>query len=64
MLACCPCCRYLYEILESLSLDIVELSGQDEAGPGTELPVRLADNILQHQLLKINISLGEETNLD
>ena len=50
---------HLDEILQSLSLDVVELGGEDEAGPRTELSIRLADDVFQYQLLEVNVGLKE-----
>ena len=49
--------RPLYHRLELVALAVVQLGGQDETGPGAELPVHLVDDVLQNQLLKVNIGL-------
>ena len=50
----------LYEKLEVIALDVVELGGEDEAGAGAELAVGLVDNVAQDKLLKIQVRLEIE----
>ncbi len=51
---------HLYEILEPLPFDVVELGGEDEAGARTELPVGLADDVFQYQLLEVDVGLKKD----
>jgi hypothetical protein len=48
---------HLYQILEPLPFDVVELGGEDKAGASTELPVGLADDVFQYQLLEVDVGL-------
>ena len=51
------CLGLLYQHLQLVPLEIVQLCSQNEAGTCTELPVCLVDDVPQHQLLKVHISL-------
>ncbi len=48
---------HLYEILEPLPFDVVELGSEDKTGARTELPVGLADDVFQYQLLEVDVGL-------
>ena len=51
------CLRFLYQHLQLVSLVVVQFSRENKTGSSTEFPVDFVDDILQHQLLKVDISL-------
>lgn len=54
----------LNQLLQLVSLVVVEFGGEDEAGAGDQLAVRFADHALQDQLLEVDVGLGDGQQVD
>ena len=54
---------YLNELGEVSALDVIELGGENETGTCQQAPIRLVDQALQNDLLKVDVRLSQRPQI-